>query len=261
MPDAAAWTFPFFFDTIMRGMAVDMGKWIAAFIPKYISNRALVNVYRFLALFGVPRFTRRKHYQENRGRLEKANWNFWHESDALIENQSEWGNICFGVGRRLNMSYAGCEIIATYNARKALGERLSRDDMAELISAYEAWGAALFGVFGVAPTMIAAYFRKNGFAVQTADGADEAAVERIAQSHKVMIATAYNDKNDIMAQIHTVCISKRIDGGFVLHNAYHRDEKGRFQESRPYVTFGEAVSHLSAREPKLIYLIGIRRRL
>lgn len=236
-----------------------MGKWIAAFIPKYISNRVLVKVYRFLALFGVPRFIRRNHLRENCIRLEQAGWDFWHEKDALIENQSEWESIRFGVGRRQCMAYAGCEIIATYNARKALGEQVSKKFMAELIGAYEARGAALWGAFGTAPSMIAAYFKQNGFTVETAEGTDERAAAEIARNHDVMIVTAYNDKNDITAQIHTICITKNREGKFVLHNAYCRDEKGRFCESRPYDTLQDAVAHLSRREPKLIYLIGVRR--
>ncbi|MDE5717526.1 MAG: hypothetical protein K2I53_07925 [Lachnospiraceae bacterium] len=231
---------------------------IASFIPRHVSNRVLLTVYRLLAVFGVPRFVRRNHLRENRIRLEQTNRDFWHAPDAYIENQSEWKKIRFGVGRRQSMSYGGCEIIATYNARKALGAPVSKKFMAELIDAYEARGAALWGAFGVAPTMITAYFRKNGFQVKAADGADAEAAEEIARNSKVMIATAYNDKNDITGQIHTVCITKNREGQFVLHNAYYRDEKGRFRESRPYMTFWEAVSHISRRSPKLIYLIGIR---
>lgn len=232
---------------------------IASLIPRYVSSRVLLTVYRFLAVFGVPWFVRRKHLRENRIRLEQTNREFWPVPDAYIENQSEWTKIRFGVGRRQSMSYAGCEIIATYNARKALGAPVSKKFMAELIDGYEARGAALWGAFGVAPTEITAYFRKNGFQVETADDADAEAVEKIAQNSKVMIATAYNDKNDITGQIHTVCITKNREGQFVLHNAYYRDEKGRYRESRPYLTFREAISHISRREPKLIYLIGIRR--
>ncbi len=232
---------------------------IASFIPRHVSNRVLLAVYRFLTIFGVPRFVRKNHLRENRIRLEQTDWDFWRLPDAYIENQSEWEKIRFGVGRRLRMSYAGCEIIATYNARKALGVPVSKKVMAELIGVYEARGTALGGMFGVAPTAITAYFRKIGFAVETADGADTKAVEEIAGRNKVMIATAYNDKNDIMAQIHTVCITKNREGKFVLHNAYHRDEKGRFCESRPYDTLQKAVLHVSRREPKLIYLIGVRR--
>jgi len=236
-----------------------MRKWLAAFIPKYANNRVLLKGYRLLTIFSVPRFIRKRHLRENRIKLGESNWNFWKERGALIENQSEWEVIRFGVGRRQCMGYAGCEIIATYNARMALGELLSKDDMAEMIDAYEKRGAALGGAFGVAPTMIAAYLREHGFTVEAADGADEAAVEKIAKTHRVMIATAYNDKNDITAQIHTVCITKNADGAFVLHNAYQKDEKGRFSASRPYKIFQEAVAHISWREPKLIYLIGIGR--
>lgn len=233
---------------------------IASFIPKFVSNRVLLIGYRLLALLGVPRFVRKKHYQQNLVRLEETDWIFWNVPEAYIENQSEWGNIRFGVGRHLSMCYAGCEIIATYNARKALGGSVSKRYMAELIGAYEARGAALWGAFGVTPTAITAYFKKNGFMVQTADGADEAAVEEIAANYHVMIATAYNDKHDITAQIHTVCITRNRDGKFVLHNAYHRDEKGRYRESFPYETLQEATAHISQRESKLICLIGIRGR-
>lgn len=234
---------------------------IASFIPKHVSNHVLIIGYRFLAAFGVPRFIRRKHLRENRIRLEQTNGDFWPVPDSYIENQSEWTKIRFGVGRRQSMSYAGCEIIATYNARKALGAPVSKKFMAELIDTYEARGAALWGAFGVAPTMIAAYFRKNGFQVETADDADAEAVEEIARNSKVMVATAYNDKNDITGQIHTVCITKNREGQFVLHNAYYKDEKGRYRESRPYLTLRETISHISGREPKLIYLIGIRREI
>lgn len=231
---------------------------IASFIPRYVSNRILLTAYRLLALLSVPRFVRKKHYQQNLVRLEETDWGFWSVPETYIENQSEWGNIRFGVGRRQSMSYAGCEIIATYNARKALGGSVSKRYMAELIGAYEARGAALWGAFGVTPTAIAAYFKKNGFEVQTADGADETAVEEIAGSHKVMIATAYNDKNDITEQIHTVCITKNRESRFVLHNAYRIDERGQYRESLPYETLQEAAAHISRQESKLIHLIGIR---
>lgn len=222
-----------------------------------MSNRVLLCAYRILTLFGVPGFIREKHYRENMNRLARTDWDFWTGQEAYIENQSEWGDIRFGVGKRQSMAYAGCEIMAAYNARKALGEKVSRQEMAELICSYERRGAALFGKFGVAPTAIAAYFKKNGFPVETADGENEPAVEAVCKKYAVMIATVINDKNDITKQIHTVCITKRPDGSYVLHNAYYRDENGRYRESVPYQTLQEAVGHISRRDPKLIYLIGI----
>jgi len=222
-----------------------------------MNNRVLLVGYRILSLFGVPRFVRERHFRENCIRLERTNGAFRDCPDVYIENQSEWKDIRFGMGRHHNMSYSGCEIIASYNARKALGDTVSPKCMAELISRYEARGAALGGAFGVAPTAISAYFRKCGFAVATAYGEDKEAVEEIGRNYTVMIATAYNDKNHITAQIHMVCITRNQDGKYVLHNAYLVDEKGRYRESMPYRTLQEAVAHISRREPKLIYLIGI----
>lgn len=222
-----------------------------------MSNRVLLGTYRLLSFLVIPGFIREKHYRENLVRLERTDWDFWTGHENYIENQSEWGDIRFGVGKRQSMAYAGCEIMATYNARKALGEKLSRQDMAELICSYEARGAALFGKFGVAPTAVAAYFRKQGFCVETTDGRNREAVERIAENAAVMIVTAYNDKNDITAQIHTVCVTRNRNGDYLLHNAYRRDAKGRYTESAPYGSLQEAVTHISGGESKLIYLIGI----
>lgn len=54
-----------------------------------------------------------------------------------IENQALWGKAQFGNSPNSNMSYSGCEIIATYNALSALGEPTSADTMVSLISRYD----------------------------------------------------------------------------------------------------------------------------
>lgn len=213
-----------------------------------------------LSLFGVPGFIRKRHYRENGIRLEETKWAFWDMPDVYIENQAEWKKIQFGVGRHHSMSYAGCEIIAAYNAKKALDSPMSKQYMAELIRTFETRGAALWGAFGTTPTAVAAYFRKNGFSVETAYGEDGLAVDSIGRRHGVITATVYNDKNDITAQIHTVCITRNQDGKYVLHNAYRRDKNGCYTESVPYETLQEAVAHISGGEPKLIYLIGIGKK-
>lgn len=236
------------------------GKWIGSFIPQHVSNRVLLGGYRMLSLFGVPRFIWERHYRENRICLEGPEGPFKNAADGFIENQAEWRRIRFGVGRRCNMAYAGCEIIAAYNAKKALDGSGSGTCMAELIRVFEARGAALWGAFGTTPTAIAAYFRKNGFLVETAYGEDVSAVEEIGCKYAVMTATAYNDKNDINAQIHTVCMTRNQDGNYVLHNAYRRDEKGRYRESAPYESLQEAAAWISGGKSKLIYLIGIEKK-
>lgn len=59
--------------------------------------------------------------------------------------------------------FSGCEIIAAYNAKVALGEKMTETEMAELICTFEKKGAVLSGEFGVAPTEINDYFEREGY--------------------------------------------------------------------------------------------------
>lgn len=231
---------------------------LVSFIPKYVSSRVFLAVYQMLSWIKVPRKIREENYTSNCERLRGMNDSFWNCPHVYIENQDEWKDIRFGAGRHRNMSYSGCEIIASFNAWKALGGCTAPEQMAELISAYEAGGAALQGEFGTSPRAIAAYFKRNGFTVMTACGEESAKVAEIGNVCSVLIATVYNDKEDITKQVHTVCITFEAGRGYVLHNAYRINAKGTYVESVPYRTAADAVGHISGYEPKLIYLIGIR---
>ena len=228
-----------------------------SFIPRHVSNRVFLNVYHALTWIKVPRRIREKNYTFNCEQLKSKKWDAWNKSSAYIENQNEWKNIRFGMGLHHNMSYSGCEVIATYNAWKALKGSGSPEQMAQLILDYETHGAALWGEFGTSPYAIEKYFKKNGFSVTAAYGDEHAAVDAIGNSYKVMIATVYNDRNDITKQVHTVCITVNSKKGYILHNAYIVNKSGIYVESAPYGTLAEAIGHISRREPKLIYLIGI----
>lgn len=232
--------------------------WVA-FIPKYVSSRVFLTVYQMLAWIKVPRKIREENYVLNRERLREWNSDFWNSPGVYIENQDQWKNIQFGAGRHRNMCYSGCEILASFNAWKALTGCKTSGQMAELIAAFEARGAALWGEFGTSPRAVAAYFRREGFSVSTAYGEEYAKVDRIAGSCQVLIATVYNDREDITKQVHTVCITFQAGRGYVLHNAYLINRKGEYVESIPYQTVMEAVGHISRFRPKLIYLIGISR--
>lgn len=232
-------------------------KFFVSFIPKHVSNRALLNIYHALTLFKVPHRIREKNYTVNCEQLNREKWDIWKSSSAYIENQNEWKNIRFGMGLHHNMSYSGCEIIASYNAWKALKGSGTPEQMAKLILDYETHGAALWGEFGTSPYAIAKYFKKNGFSVTAAYGDDYTAVDAIDDKYKVMIATVYNDRNDISKQVHTVCITVDSKKEYILHNAYLINKSGDYVESVPYATLADAIGHISRFEPKLIYLIGI----
>ncbi len=228
-----------------------------SFIPKHVSNRILLNIYHALTLFKVPRRIREKNYTVNCKQLNREKWDMWNNVSAYIENQNEWKNIRFGTGSHHNMSYSGCEVIASYNAWKALKGSGSPEQMAKFILDYETNGAALRGEFGTSPYAIEKYFKKNGFYVTAAYGDDNTAVDAIGNKYKVMIATVYNDRNDITKQVHTVCITVDSKKGYILHNAYLVNKSGAYVESAPYGTLTDAIRHISRHETKLIYLIGI----
>lgn len=233
---------------------------LRSFIPLHISNRFLWNTYKIFAWIRVPDFVREKNRAENRMRLRAAEWEFWGNPAAYIENQHEWKNILFGAGFHHNMSYSGCEIIAVYNAKKALGVCGTPERMADLIYGFEAGGAALMGEFGTSPAAIVEYFKKSGFSVLVTLKEEKAVLDKISRKCPVMIATVYNDKYDILKQVHTVCITGSEGQGYIVHNAYHRDINGTYVASRPYTTLVEAVKNISEYGPKLISLIGIRRK-
>lgn len=245
---------------LRKGLIINMkheNSFLVSFIPKHVSNRISLRVYQILALIPVPRKTRENNYNSNIVELKKTNWDFWTVPTALIENQNEWEKIMFGAGPHHNMRYSGCEIMATFNAQKVLTKAGSPESMAALIREYEAKGAARRGEFGVSPRAIKAYFRKHGFSVVTTDRDDDKSLKTVDSQSRVLIATVYNDANDITRQIHTVCITKEAGNGYVLHNAYRRDNNGTYIASAPYTSLSDAIRHISRYGAKLIYLIGI----
>ena len=230
---------------------------LVSFIPRYINNRALLTIYQLLTLVPVPRKVREKNYNRNLEQLRNAAWDFWTVPSVYIENQNEWGDILFGTGGHHNMRYSGCEVLATFNALKALTQAGSPESMAKLICEFETRGAALRGEFGVSPRAIEAYFRKHGFRVAATDKSDSESLDMVDGQSQVLIATVYNDANDITKQVHTVCITQDAGKGYVLHNTYRKDAKGRYLASPAYATITDALKKISNFETKLIYLIGI----
>ena len=232
----------------------------ASFIPRYISNKIVVRLYHVLSWIRVRRFVREKNYVHNLKQLREMDRALWTDPHVCIENQVQWENVRFGAGRHHSMCYSGCEIIAVFNARKRLYGSMAPEELADLIRRFEAKGAALRGEFGTSPLALARYLKSSGMEVRTSYG-KQRSVEEIERESAVMIATVYNDGNDITKQIHTVCITRDVSGGYVLHNAYCRDKTGRYTESISYPTLREAITHISGYGAKLLYLIGINRKV
>lgn len=226
-----------------------------AYIPQHISNETVLKAYDLLSRISkVSSKVRKKNREINCRALAEGNI---FKAGHFIENQNDWGDIQFGSGKHHNMRYSGCEIIAVYNALLDLGKELSSEDMAELIGAFEEKGAALKGEFGVTPHAIRDYLKNSGFDVSVTSSNDETSICELGRKSHTVIATVYNNKDNIMEEIHTVCITKK-DGVYAVHNDYTRDGKKPpgYKERGGYGTLQEAIDSIG-RAAKSIYVIGI----
>ena len=118
------------------------------------------------------------------------------------------------------------------------------------------------GRLGIAPRAICDYFKDRGFqtAVVTEYNIEE--TNRIGKEYDVVIVTAYNNKNDITDKIHTVCITKRENGEYVIHNGYRKNAvSGTWEENRTGMfALADAIPKIG-RDSAAISVIGINRRM
>ena len=133
--------------------------------------------------------------------------------------------------------------------------------MVELISSFERNGAALNGKFGVAPRAIYEYFTERGFETIAVTDNNIEVINHIGNDFCAIIVTAYNNKNDITDMIHTVCITRRENGEYVIHNGYRKNTaSGIWEENRTGMfTLADAIAKIG-RDSAAICIIGINYR-
>ena len=171
-----------------------------------------------------------------------------------IENQHNLGMIKYG---RSDMAYAGCEVIAVYNALRSMGEEPGLD---KLINHFERDGMVLSGRFGTAPMAIKDYFRKEGFKVE--ETLDPDRFDEIAENSDVSVIMFYNDRRSILSKVHTVCITGDAAGrsntagsaGYIAHNVY-----GNGVAIGPYDSVSALLDSINGGYSKGIVLFGISK--
>ncbi|MCI5917867.1 MAG: hypothetical protein MRZ75_00850 [Roseburia sp.] len=232
---------------------------IKAFIPQNIDNKSVLEMFDILQKANfISEKVRKDNVAENREELRKKG--YIPPDGFYIENQAHWEKVRFGNSVHSNMSYSGCEIIATYNALSALGNAASADTMISLIEGYEKTGAMFNGEFGVNSNAIADYFRKEGYVVDMIDSTDVNIINQLGSNNDVIIVTVYNDQNDISQMIHTVCITKTDEGKYVAHNIYKQENSGIYVSSDEKTTLEEAIQCIGS-DPAIISTIGVKQAL
>lgn len=228
---------------------------IGSFIPNHISNRTVAGFLEFLRRWQrrlhIGRRACRRHTHDNRiaidrligsfGELEKGK-----SAPVMLEKQNNYGSIAYG---RSDMAYAGCEIIAVYNALLRLGHRA---DLRELIEDFERDGMVLSGRFGTAPYAIRDYLQNRGFRIETV--LDAAEYDEVADRSLVSILMLYNDRRSIFRKIHTVCITED-DRGYTAHNMY-----GDGRPIGPYPDITSLINNVNEGFAKGIVMFGIRQK-
>lgn len=225
-----------------------MPQGLKGFVQNNVENRDVIRIYDLFCRFTpVPG----KYIARN------FTYNLSMEKDAklpdlpttgYLEMQALWEDVHFG---KSNIAYAGCEIMAVYNALRALGEKTDYPVFCHLISEFEKKGATLRGEFGVSPGAIYRFLGKQGYETLFYTGESEEELLSLQEKYPIYIATVYNSKTDITEQIHTVCICKD-ENQFVVHNASHA-------YGRTYSSLPEAINNITGMSPKPMSIIGIKR--
>lgn len=247
---------------------------LLSFIPEYISNEAFLEFYESLRHGRIPEgFTLdplmmalilafndmsldeiNAHYNDNVANLQSSGV---YTPGSFIENQWEWGSIEYGRYWS-NMQFSGCEIIAVANALHNMGVDLSYEEMAELIRNFEKDGMCLDGNIGTSPMALYEYLVNHGYTAEYTTSNVPKDIQEISEKYDTFVVTAYNEKDDITGQVHTVCITKGDDGKYYIHNGGTRSGDGR-SESIPYDSLEEAINDIGGNDnSQSIIITGVK---
>lgn len=221
-----------------------------SFLPKHVSNIDVLLKWAFMSPYAdgiVPGIASYFQMKSNLKELEKNNAAHIFTPNQYINNQSQWGNIKFGV---TDMAFAGCEIMATYNARLSLGEDMDEKDLVELISYYETHGMTLGGILGTSPYAVFDYFNSRGYDMEFTTSLQQEEINRIGEKCDTTIVTLYNQETDLFnGQVHTVNVEKKEDGVFIVHNSRDTTFEGN--------SLWDVIVHMGGQDDAPICIIGI----
>ncbi|MBR1692215.1 MAG: hypothetical protein IJ711_05495 [Lachnospiraceae bacterium] len=239
-----------------------------AFVPRHIRRDSVLAVLKVLAAAGrASEEDIRAHYQNNlkvwSGEKTKRDKERMLDGQGrYIEHQSYMRSIRYGTARpaldrlvfggkaSLDGSSNTCEVIAVYNALLALEEGAAAVSFPSLLAQFEKKGMILGGYFGTSPDYIEAYFQKE-YERKLLSGAriTAHALKRLSEEYAAYILTAYNDREDITKEIHTMCISGQM-GKYQVHNG---------DQGKVYDSLGDAVFGYKSGKGRAICVIGVRK--
>lgn len=219
---------------------------IRSFIPRKVNNRTTLsfyNMFRHIDKVHHSRSLRQNNLEHNLREVK----NHYDNNGKLsyIEDQKSYTDMKYGC---VTVRYSGCEIISVYNAFVYLfGESIMT--FPELIAEFEQDGMSLNGVFGTAPSAINNMLMRHGF--KTKYYHDRDLIEK-SEGARVVIMTFYNNEENIMDMVHTVCVTREKDG-YYGHNV---NCNGKVLG--PYISLKEFSEKINGGKSKMISSIIVK---
>lgn len=202
-----------------------------------LPDSMVAGLLRFLRLFNTVHSTMRAdNLQSNIETFRKAHVPAL--CNGFVEDQAAYGDMHLG---KSDMCYAGCEVIAVFNAMRALGEVISDRSLPDLINIFETGGIIANGCWGTAPYSLQRYFRKKGFRVIYTG--DRRKFDEVSHACRALVMTVYNDCHDLSQELHTMCVTKDADGRFYVHNSYYMCH-GSYAVRGPFLSLQELTDDL-----------------
>lgn len=212
---------------------------LCSLIPKYIPN--------FIVIWLFELFSRIQRFFPKEDHRLYNNRNIGENNRGYIEKQQMLTMLKYG---RVTVAYAGCEVIALYNALYKLGEyRLL--NFGALLYEMERDGIVLQGYWGTSPYALVRYCKRHNLSYDF--GWKQNQFDKIQAQYASMILTFYNNREDIRQQIHTVCITKDKEQMFI-HNL-----RGDGTKEGPYLNFKTLLKEMNGGNIKAICLLGIEK--
>ncbi|MGN0425002.1 MAG: hypothetical protein ACI4FY_06745 [Acetatifactor sp.] len=180
-----------------------------------------------------------------------ADGNVYLEHQTGLSGGREGADCVFGVRKKrpLTADYNSCEVIAVYNCLRFFGREV---DFPGLLGCFERKGAALGGAFGTDPEAIREYMRRLGFLVEKLGGRDlSQSLDSFGKRHAAFLLCMYNHTHSLENGMHTMCVTKCGDGGFLLHNDYHT--YGRIV----FASLEEAIASYRDGNARTLLLLGV----
>lgn len=223
----------------------DLYEWILKYEPQLVSDEAILGFLHILSVPGLSEEQIKTHRDWN-----DETWKLYVESHGepkYIEQQNSLKKYIYG---NHNADYNTCEVIATYNALKALGDKDNKT-FPELIQIFETSGIVLKGEWGTSPISVNKYFENHGYKTDMiyGDKINEKSLSKMSKDHDTYILTAYNNKTNLGEQVHTVSITVE-NGKYVIHN--NGDDKR-------YNSLEEAIKGFNNGKGEPISVIGISK--